>query len=157
MRWTILLCLLLGSFLAYAQPEGPPPGRPFERIERLKKVRLIEALDLSEDQSVRFFARLHERDETRKAMFKEKGESLDKVERLVRNHADAKEFEALFSDLTAIDTKMADENRRFFDGLKDILSAEQRGKLLLFERRFERELRDAMKEAQRRRHGMEEP
>jgi hypothetical protein len=157
MRWIIISCLFFGSCVAYAQPEGPPPGRPFERIERLRKVRLIEALDLSEDQSVRFFARLNERDETRRAIFKEKGEALDKVERLVRNHADAKEFEALFSDVAAIDTRMADESRRFFDGLKDILSAEQRGKLLLFEKHFERELREAMKEAQRRRHGMEEP
>ena len=153
-----VLSLLLSVTLVHAQPGRMSEQRPFERIEQWKKVRLIEMLDLKEEQSVRFFARLNEHENVKRELMKDKGEALDKIERLVRNHADEKEFDKVFPEVAAADARIAEEGRKFFDGLADILSAEQRGKLLLFERHFERELREAMREAQqRRRHRMEEP
>ncbi|MEW6510067.1 MAG: hypothetical protein AB1428_03825 [Bacteroidota bacterium] len=150
------LCRLVASLLLFpsvvlAQPPGPPGQRPFERIEQLRKVRLIEMLELNEDQSVRFFARLNEHENRRRALMKEKGDALDRIERLIRNNADAEEFNKEFAEVAAIDDSVAAEQRRFLAGLSDILSVEQRGKMLLFERRFEKELREAMREAQRRR------
>jgi hypothetical protein len=71
---------------------------------------------------------------------------LDKLERLVRNQADEKEFEKIFPEIAAVTEKLAQEDRKFFAGLSDILSAEQRGKFLLFERQFDRELREAWRE-----------
>ncbi|MEK9138138.1 MAG: hypothetical protein AAB393_13515, partial [Bacteroidota bacterium] len=58
----ILACsMIVLSPSAFAQPPFPPDERrPFERIEHFKKVRLIELLDMKEEQSVRFFARLNE-------------------------------------------------------------------------------------------------
>jgi len=88
-------------------------------------------------------------------LMKEKMDVLDKIERLVRNKADDKEFEALFPEVATINANLQLEDRKFFEGLSDILSAEQRGKFLLFERHFERELREAMREVQKRRHGAE--
>ena len=78
-------------------------------------------------------------------------ETLDKIERLVRNNGDKKEFEGLFSDVESANAKLADEDKQFFDGLSDILSPEQRGKYLLFERHFERELREAVRDIMQRR------
>jgi Spy/CpxP family protein refolding chaperone len=148
--FAILLCC---AGMAAAQPSMPPPDqRPIERIERLRKVRLIEMLDLKEDQSVRFFARMNEHDKTRRDLKAQKGEVLDRIERLVRNHADSQEFEKEYPQVRAIDAKLAEENWNFFDSLKDILTPEQRGKFLLFERHFELELREAMREAVRARH-----
>ncbi len=144
--------------MAAAQPTMPPPDqRPLERIERLRKVRLIEMLDLKEDQSVRFFARMNDHDKARRELRRQKGEVLDRIERLVRNHADDSEFEKEYPEVRAIDAKLAEENWNFFDSLKDILTPEQRGKYLLFERHFEVELREAMREAMRMRHGADGP
>lgn len=151
----LLLPLVLSLSTIHAQPferEGPP----FERIERFKKVRLIEMLDMKEEQSVRFLARLNEHENVKRELVKSKMELLDKIERLVRNNADKKEFEKLFPDVTAANRKILDEDEKFFAGLSDILTTEQRGKYLLFERHFEQELREAMKEVQKRRHRMGE-
>jgi len=147
-----LLLILLAIAPALAQP-GPPPGgqRGWERIEQLRKVRLIEMLDLKEDQSVRFFTRFKEQETTRRDLMQQRDEALDKIERLIRNDADSTEYLPVFDEVQGIDEKITTERKRFFDGLSDILTIEQRGKLLLFERRFERELRDAFREAQRRR------
>ena len=131
------------------EPQGP--DRPSDRIENLRKVRLVEILDLKEDQSVRFLARMNEHDNARRALMKERGEALDRLERLVRNKADDGEFEKGFADVAAVDEKLVTERRGFFGGLSDILSPTQRAKMLIFERRFEKELREAMREAQQRR------
>jgi hypothetical protein len=144
--------LLVWSSAAFAQGGRPDDQRGWERIEQLRKVRLIELLDLKEEQSVRFFARLKEHDAARHDLVKEKDDSLDKIERLLRNHASAEEYQPVFDDAHGVDMKIVSERKKFFDSLTDILNIEQRAKFLIFERRFERELRDAFREAQRRRH-----
>ena len=149
----VLLSFPFFCWVAEAQPFGEG-GPPFERIERFKKVRLIEMLDMKEDQSVRFFARLNEHDNAKRELFKAKMDLLDKIERLVRNHASESEFDKVFPDVASANAKIFEDDQKFFDGLKDILSVEQRGKFLLFERHFEQELREAMKEVQKRRHRM---
>jgi hypothetical protein len=157
MRTTLLLLFLL-PLAGFAQPPGPPEGaRPFERIEQWKKVRLIEVLDLKEDQSARFFARLKEHEAQRRELHKAKGDALDRLDRLVRNHAAAAELEKAIPDVLAVDDKMHDEQSKFFLSLGDILTVEQRAKLVLFDRQFEKELRDAMREAQRKRWRQEGP
>jgi hypothetical protein len=154
-------CVLLAPLSLWAQggPPGdrPPDQRPFERIEHLRKVRLIEMLELKEEESVRLMARITEHENAARELMKERGEALDRVERLVRNKAEGKEYEKAFAEVTAADDKVIAEKRRFFAGLADILTPEQRGKMLLFERRFEKELREAMRDAQQRRRRGESP
>ena len=154
-----LACALLLPSILFGQSghQGDAPGtdRPFERIENLRKVRLVEILELKEDQSLRFLARMNERDNARRTMMKERGEALDRLERLIRNKADDSEYEKAFADVAAVDDRLTAERRSFFAGLSDILSPTQRAKMLIFERRFEKELREAMREAQRRRKEQE--
>ena len=150
--WCLVASVVLLSSVLRAQPMRMGDERPLERIEQWKKVRLIEVLNLNEEQSVRFFARFNDHESMKRELAKQKEELLDKLERLVRNHADDKEIEKMFPDVVAVNQKLADVHLRFFNSTGDILSAEQRAKLLLFERHFERELREAMKDAQQRRH-----
>ncbi len=155
---TLSFFLLLFPLVAFAQPPAPIEGsRPFERIEQWKKIRLIEILDMKEDQSARFFARLNEHDTQRRELHKEKGEVLDRLDRLVRNRASAAELEKAIPEVLAVDDRIHDEQNKFLLSLGDILTVDQRAKLVLFERQFEKELRDAMREAQRKRWRQEGP
>jgi len=128
-----------------------------ERIEQLRKVRMIEALDLSEHQAVRFFARLNELDKAKEDLHERRTAALDKLERMVRNEAGSDELRNTFPEVTAIDKEIQGLDAEFFDGLPDILSEEQRAKLVLFERQFHRELLDALRTIQRRRHEPDRP
>lgn len=155
---TIALVLLFVSAAASAaaQPFGPPPGRRnLERIEQLKKVRLVELLDLNEELSVRFFARMKQHEDAMRSLAEGRNALLDRVERLVRNEAEEKEFETLFPQMHAIDDRISAERKAFFDNLGSMLTPVQRGKFLLFERQFDRELREAMREVRERRRGEE--
>lgn len=143
----LFVVVLIVSF-AQAQPPGGPP---LERIERFKKMRMVELLELNEEQSVRFIARYNEHESKRRDLMRQRDEILDKIERLLRNKAEAKEFENAFTDVIELNRRMGEERLTFFNGLSDLLTIEQRAKLLLFERRFENELREAMREARQRR------
>ena len=80
----------------------------------------------------------------------ERDDILDRLERMVRGGAEESEYAKAFAQIRDIDTRLEGERSQFFDGLKDILATEQRAKLVLFERRFDSELRQAMRELRRR-------
>ena len=144
--------ILAVTSTALAQPEGPPPDeRRIERVEQFRKVRLIEHLDLKEEQSVRFFSRMNEHEKVKRDLVQQKDDVMNRLERLVRNHGEEKEFDKLFADVNDLNVRLGEEESKFVEGLKDILTTEQRAKLILFERHFMRELREAMREVQRRR------
>jgi len=155
--------LLLGMSLAClwalqlnAQPGPEPHRRPYERIERWKKVRMIEFLDLTEEQSARFFARLNEHEKSIRALRDEKQAALDRLERLLRNRADSSEYPGAFEAVLSLDDRMESSRKTFFEGLVDLLDVEQRARFLLFQRQFERQLRDAFREMPRGRRGLED-
>jgi len=160
---TLRLCTLACSLLlppmliaqSGHQPESQSTDRPYDRIENLRKVRLVEVLELKEDQSVRFLARMNEHDNARRNLMKERGDALDRLERLVRNKSEDSEYMKGFAEIAAIDDTLAMERKSFFSGLSDILTPTQQAKMLIFERRFAKELREAMREAQRRRKEQE--
>jgi len=154
MKRHILMLLLPWLSVAPLQAQvGPDQGpRPYERIERWKKVRMIEFLDLSEDQSSRFFARLNEHDKQRRALQAAKTEALDRLERLLRNRAGEDEYPEAFNAVLDVQQKMGEEDRAFFESLKNLLTVEQQAKFLLFQRQFERQLRDALRQMRRGRY-----
>lgn len=147
----LLFLVVVGVTLSRSQ--SPADNPQFDRIQRFKKMRMVEMLDLKEEQTVRFFARYNEFENARRELNHQKDETLDKIERLIRIKADAKEYEKYFSEVESINRKTGEEKLKFFNGLSDLITIEQRAKLLLFERRFETELREAMREVQQRRHG----
>ncbi len=147
----------VGPAFTFAQPVTGEEPLAVERIEQLRKVRMIEALDLSEHQAVRFFARLNEHNKAKEDLQERRTASLDKLERMVRNEAGSDELRNTFAEMTGIDQEIHGLDAKFFSGLPDILSEEQRAKLLLFERQFHRELLDALQAIQRRRYGPDHP
>jgi len=149
--YIVIAGLILSLGVLHAQPERMDDDKRMERIEQLRKVRLIEMLEMKEEQSVRFFARLNEHETSRRELMKQKMDALDRIERLLRINAEEKEFEILFAEVDGVERRLIDQRRQFFGGLADILTVQQRAKYLLFERRFEKELKQAMREVQRRR------
>ncbi len=157
MRTGMMIALVLGLLAVQAQAQPGRPGDPrFERVEQLRKVRMIDELGLKEEQSVRFFARLSEFDKRRRDLMHERHEMLNKLEQMIKDNADEKELEKMFPVMAGLEQRMAEEKARFFASLSDVLSVQQRAKLLTFERTFEKELREAVRDTQRRRMRTEE-
>ncbi len=160
MRTFVYTLMIAGVCVSLATGQDDRPRhdpRPFERVERLRKVRLVEALDLKEDQAVRFLARMNEFEKKRHETMMARQDALDRLEKLIQDGASDKELEKAFVPLSGLEEQMVSERRQFFAGLSDILSTQQRARFLTFERRFDRELREAVRDAQRKRMRGDEP
>jgi hypothetical protein len=138
-----------------AQEEGPPygrgSGRGRERLERFKKMRLIEVLNLKEDDAVRFTAKHTAHENAMHDLMKERMDLIDQLERQLQTKAGDKELQKSFDQLQQNNQKTFDERRRFEGDVKTMLTPEQMAKFYVFERNFERELREAMDDVRRER------
>lgn len=113
------------------------------RVEQLERVKLIESLNMTEEQSVRFFARRNEHRKELEAFEKKIDESMLEIDRIL-NSGEIKEstLKKLNEDILSNREKIETKRKQFILSLNDILSTEQISKLLLFERRFREEIRD---------------
>lgn len=134
--FTLFITLLLNS---YAQERRKMDNK----IEQLEKLKLIEALNLNEEQSVRFFAR---RNEHRKEIEKleSRADELIKIMEDKLNESaekDAVELKRMLNEYLDIRIQIENKRKQFILSLNDILSLEQINKLLIFEKRFKDEIR----------------
>lgn len=113
---------------------------PREKIEQLEKVKLIDALDMDEQTTLKFFARRNEFRNRMDAL----NDSLDSIVDVLESDFSGKNntnYKELINNYLDIEKKIATEHTRFINSLYDILSIEQVAKLIVFEKRFREEIR----------------
>jgi Spy/CpxP family protein refolding chaperone len=113
------------------------------KIEQLEKVKLIEALNLTEDQSIRFFARRNEHRKEIEKLEMRSEEIVRDLENLIENPNDRNvaEQKRLLNELLDIRIQIENKRKQFILSLSDILSPEQVSKLVVFEKKFRDEIR----------------
>lgn len=146
-----LSLLLLGASPAAGQPRHGDHSQWPDRIESYKKVRMLEALKLDEDQSVKFVTRYNKHQETMRGYEKDRNELIDKLDSLTRSDANDADYDGIYGDLLDIDKKISGERQKFLSELKEILSHKQIAEYIVFERNFVQELRQAVRDVQRER------
>lgn len=113
------------------------------KIEQLEKVKLIEALDLTEEQSIRFFARRNEHRKEIEKLEIHSEEIIRDLEKIVKdsNERNVTEQKRLLNEFLDIRIQIENKRKQFILSLNDILSTEQISKLVLFEKKFREEIR----------------
>ncbi|MCL6495695.1 MAG: periplasmic heavy metal sensor [Ignavibacterium sp.] len=113
------------------------------KIEQLEKVKLIEALNLTEDQSIRFFARRNEHRKEIEKLEMRSEEILRDLENLIEdsNDRNVAEQKRLLNEFLDIRIQIENKRKQFILSLNDILSVEQVSKLVVFEKKFRDEIR----------------
>ncbi len=134
--------LLLFSFPVLAQ-EHRERRMMDSKIEQLEKVKLIESLNLSEEQSVRFFARRNEHRKEIEKLEMRADEIIRDLEKLTDepNDRNIDEQKRLLNEFLDIRVQIENKRKQFILSLNDILSPEQVSKLVVFEKRFKDEIR----------------
>lgn len=150
-----LVCISVCAVgLLFGQEGGPGQFRAVQRVEQFKKLRMIEALKLDENTSVLFFAKYSKHEDAMKEINKQRNDLIDQLQETRKSDSDGTPMEKIFSDLTALDSKQADERQRFLTDIKTVLSTQQIADLIIFERNFARNVRQMMQEmARERRQG----
>lgn len=128
----------------FGRNQGQRPA--MERVESLKKVRMMEALKLDENQSVKLLARYNKHRETMHSIESEAGEIYNKLEGQIEANASEGEINQSIGALLEFDRKKYDARSKFVGELRDVLTTKQIGEYLLFERNFARDLRQAVRD-----------
>jgi hypothetical protein len=132
--------------LSYAQDQLPMRGPAAERIEQYKKIQLLEKLKLSEELSIRFFGRYNKHMDAMREIAKERNSAIDKLQQLAKNDATDKEIDLSLKELNNVEAKLAEERARFLDELKEIFSRKQIASFIVFERNFNQNMRELMRD-----------
>ncbi|MFN3874179.1 MAG: hypothetical protein ACK4R9_14365 [Ignavibacterium sp.] len=144
MKYLIMLILLAAVLNPLNAQERRDHRKMDSKIEQLEKVKLIEALNLTEEQSVRFFAR---RNEFRKEIEKLERRSDDLI-RILEEQLDEPEVnnklaeqKKLLNEFLDIRIQIENKRKQFILSLNDILTIEQMCRLVVFEKKFRDEIR----------------
>ena len=76
---------------------------------------------------------------------------IDDLEKLVKQGEQGEAFQKDFDELLALGQKVADARIAFYNEVRGLLSPQQVAKFLVFERNFNRDLRDIIQDVQRER------
>lgn len=138
-----LLILLLLFDLSYSQPGfGRRRIEQRKKIEELKKIKMIEALDLSEEESIRFFAIYNNHQKKIFSLQEDRDKLIDQLEKLTRTESKVNEakLRELLNKLEEIEKEIFKSRQEFHTNILNAMSPEKFAKYIVFEREFTREL-----------------
>lgn len=148
----LIIGLVAISVQAVAQQnQNPPPGKAYERVEQYKKIRIMEVLNLDEQTSIRFFARYDKNQELLRDLRKKQVEDLGRVQALRKTDAADGEYDKIISDLLSLESQLNEAKAKYVDELRQVLTSKQLAEYLVFETRFQQNLRDLLREMPRNR------
>ncbi len=147
---TLLIFGIIPFISAFAQPDESR-GHGLEKLDQYKKLKLIEVLDLKEEQSVRFFVREKDYRAAERKLIRERVQLGTELSELIKSDAKDQDIEKKINEVMDVEQKIVNTRADFFHNLKDLLTTKQLGKLVIFEQKFLQELRRAMQDVQRER------
>jgi len=113
------------------------------KIEELEKIKLIEILDLKEEDMLKFFNRRKEFLERNNQLEEKRNKHIDDL-RVELNDLDEQKGKTAIDEIIILDESILKNRRDFILSLKDILSNKQIVKLIIFERNFKKELKELL-------------
>jgi hypothetical protein len=142
---TLLTVILLTS-ISFPQQMKEKGMKNREKLEQLEKIKLIEALDLDEETSIRFFARRNESRREVQELEKKSDDIIFELEKSFdsENKNQAEKQEQLISEFLKTRESLELKRNQFINSLDDILSTEQTAKLIVFEKKFRDEIRNVL-------------
>jgi cellulose biosynthesis protein BcsQ len=138
------------SIVGMAQDVATPSqGRAAERVEQFKKLRMMEVMNLDEQTSIKFFARYNRNQEVMKALRQKQVQALARIQELRKGKASDSEFGSIITELRALDEQVSQTRSKYVEELSEVLTNRQLAEYLVFELRFQQNLRDLVRDVQR--------
>jgi len=140
---------------------GGGQGMPLERIEQrkhleqLRILKMLELLDLSKEQEVPFLTAFNAMREDLRNLEEQANQLIDTLATALESgKSEEPRLRSLIGRIKDVDRRKYERLMSFVDQAETMLTAEQVGKLLIFQRRFEAEL---LEQVGRFRRGMGNP
>jgi len=152
----VLILFLAPTSVVFAQ--GPPssaddrPSRREERekirenIETLRVWKLLEALNLTAEQSTQFLPVLKEFQTAKKSFEDRRRDLLEELETTLKTSPNEKKLKEILTEMENNRKQFLAVSENYLEKAKSILTIEQQAQLFLFEDKFERRIRETIKQ-----------
>ena len=139
----ILIVSIIFSGVIFSQPERWRNEEMRGKFEQLEKIKLIEALGMNEETTLRFFARRSEHQKQQEEIQKKINEKIDNLELIFKSGrvATVDELKSNINEVNSLRSELEKNRKDFIDSLSDILTYDQIAKLIIFERNFRDQVR----------------
>lgn len=115
-----------------------------DKINQLKKIKLIDILRLDENNVDKFFARYGEQERKVEEQRLQLKNSLNQLEQAIHNNAAEKEIQQLIQNIHHKDIALVNATIEKQKALKSLLDDQQYAKLIVFEHQFMTKLQKAL-------------
>jgi len=139
----ILITSFVFSSLLYSQREKWRDEEMRGKFEQLEKIKLIEALEMNEETTLRFFARKTEHQKQQEEIQQNIDKKIDALEIIFKSGrvATIDELKSNINEINTLRSELEKNRTDFINSLSDILSYDQIAKLIIFERNFRDQIR----------------
>ncbi len=151
----ILVGVIVGESVAQRRPPGGGPlrGPGAERVEQFKKLRLMEILQLDEETSIKFFSRYNKHAESVREIRAKQMKLFQEIQSLRRSNASDAEYGKVLKELLRLEDQLNEAKKAYMDELSGVLTQKQLAEYVVFEVRFQQNLRELLQDVQRDREG----
>lgn len=134
------------EFCLAHRDEPLPEPETKKAIETLRIWRLTEELNLTEDQSIKFFPRVKALREAREEFEKNRMKLIGEMAELLMSKTDEKKLKAKIDEFFALEKSFREREDKIRKETANILNTEQQARLIIFMSTFDREVRKLIKE-----------
>ncbi|NOY05780.1 MAG: hypothetical protein GXO82_03975 [Chlorobi bacterium] len=138
----VLVLVIIAPVLSQPRFDNPDVRK---RIEEIRRFKLIDYLDLEEEQAVRFVTREKDFSKEEKRREEKRNKVIMQLKKAVEEGVSEDELRSLIDQYVALGREMAEARLAYFRSLGDLLTVEQQAKYLLFERKFKDEIRNIIR------------
>jgi hypothetical protein len=140
-------------FTGVAQESEPAvQGKAAERVEQFKKIRMMEMMGMDEQTSIKFFARYNKNAEAMKDLRQQQIKALGQIQALRKAKASENEYGKVINELRSLEDQVSQTKSKYLDDLRDVLTNKQLAEYLVFELRFQQNLRELVRDAQQKKN-----
>jgi len=154
---TLLLIIPTGIVIADNSSGQSPEkdvGRVRKKVEALRAWRLTEDLDLNEETTARLFPAIRETDEVRVEIEKDNRELLRNLRFLLKSeNIDQGEIDRVLDQLLENNERKNSNEKRHLEKVRIILTPEKTARYIIFQFRFQQELKKLIQEKGQHRKG----
>jgi len=147
----IVFLLLVIQCDALTQQRHQRMQRGADRLETLHQVRMIDALDLDAETAARLSVLFSDHQAKIRELHREIDQLTDELESAIEQEASDEGLLDLQSQIEAKRNSLHSNRIQFYRDAGSILTTRQVAKLIVFERNFQRDIREIMQDVQQRR------
>jgi hypothetical protein len=134
-----LLPIFILSISVYGQRHERMKAR--EKMEELKKIKLIEILQMDEETSIKFFTRRSEHMRRMEDIHQAEEKKITQLRDLLEaKEKNSSALQKAIDDYLSLQEDIIKERQNFFKSTSEILSVEQMAKFVVFEEQFREEI-----------------